>query len=179
MDFFKRWGNVEANRRWEADDQHKVSKPKPSALVDVKKAYILEKYVARKYCHRGSAPNESALLTAINSNSVTAVMDVLLAGCHVKLEYIMLTAACECGDANLAILEILAQHNVNVNAVDDRSKDTALHYAVSKGYDACAKTLLRKGADASMKNFKGATAMDVAVARGGIRDDELLIMLTN
>ena len=96
-----------------------------------------------------------------------------------KLEYIMLTAACECGDANLAILEILSHYNVNVNAVDDRSKDTALHYAVSKGYDECAKTLLRKGADATMKNFKGATAMDLAVARGGIRDDELLIMLTN
>ena len=179
MEFFKRWGNVEANRRWEADAQHKVSKPKPSALVDVKKAYILEKYVARKYCHRGSAPSESALLTAINTNSVPAVMDILLAGCHVKLEYIMLTAACECGDANLAILEILSHYNVNVNAVDDRSKDTALHYAVSKGYDECAKTLLRKGADATMKNFKGATAMDLAVARGGIRDDELLIMLTN
>jgi len=178
IEFFKRWGNEESNKRWEAEEGASEAKPAASATVDVKKAYILEKYVARRYCRRRSAPSESALLAAIQANSLTAVMDVLLAGCHVKMEYAALVAACECGDASLAIIEALLQHNVNVNAVDDRSKDTALHYAVAKGHDASAKTLLHRGADATKKNFKGATPLDVAIARGGIRDDDLLIMLT-
>lgn len=108
-------------------------------------------------------------------------MDVLLGGCLIKDHYAVLAAVCDCGDADIAILEALVHHGVDVNALDlaSNSRRTALHLAAVAGRDAFAKTLIRRGADLCARDVHGQTAFDVAVnCRGAIRDEELLIMLS-
>ena len=180
LDFFKRWGNTESNARWEADREHAKKKPERNASLETRKAYILEKYVGRAFCKRGAPPTESQLLTAINHKNLPGVMDILLKGLPVKMGYVMITAACDAGEAALAILEALIHHGVDPNAVECAySEDRPLHYAVRHARDAFAKTLIRRGADPTARNGRGKTPFDVAVdVHGAIRDDELLILLS-
>ena len=180
--FFKLWGNDQANARWE-HERHLASqkKPDPTASLETRKAYILDKYVARAFCRRGPPTTESELLTAIRRGDFRGVMDVLLGGCQIKDHYAVLAAVCDCGDADIAILEALVHHGVDVNALDlaSNSRRTALHLAAVAGRDAFAKTLIRRGADLCARDVHGQTAFDVAVnCRGAIRDEELLIMLS-
>jgi Arf-GAP/coiled-coil/ANK repeat/PH domain-containing protein len=181
LEFFSRWGNAQSNARWEYEKAEvEAKKPNKNSSLESRKAFILSKYVAKAFCRREAQPTESQLLTAINSNSLPAVMDLLLKGPHIKMHWVMLTAACDCGDASIAILEALLHHNVDVNARENPyTEDTALHYAARRGRDAFAKVLLRRGADPRVLNGRGQTAFDVAVdVHGAIRDEDLLIMLS-
>ena len=181
LEFFSRWGNAQSNARWEYEKAEvEAKKPNKNSSLESRKAFILSKYVAKAFCRREAQPTESQLLTAINSNSLPAVMDLLLKGPHIKMHWVMLTAACDCGDASIAILEALLHHNVDVNARENPyTEDTALHYAARRGRDAFAKVLLRRGADPRVLNGRGQTAFDVAVdIHGAIRDEDLLIMLS-
>ena len=181
--FFKLWGNAEANARWEHErDLVSQKKPDPTASLETRKAYILDKYVARAFCRRGPPSTESELLSAVRRGDFRAVMDVLLGGCQIKDHYAVLAAACDCGDADTAILEALVHHGVDVNALDlaSNSRRTALHLAAGAGRDAFAKTLIRRGADPAARDAFAKTPFDVAVdCTGAIRDDELLIMLSS
>ena len=181
--FFKLWGNAEANARWEHErDLVSQKKPDPTASLETRKAYILDKYVARAFCRRGPPSTESELLSAVRRGDFRAVMDVLLGGCQIKDHYAVLATACDCGDADTAILEALVHHGVDVNALDlaSNSRRTALHLAAGAGRDAFAKTLIRRGADPAARDAFAKTPFDVAVdCTGAIRDDELLIMLSS
>ena len=183
LEFFKRWGNTEANAHWEAELQaHERAerKPKPHSSLEIRKAFILEKYVARVFCKRSAPPTESQLLTAINHKNLVGVMEILLAGCRVKMDYIMLTAACDAGDAGFAIVEALIHHGFDLNAVEGPyTEDTTLHYAMRHERAEFAKVLIRRGADPLRRNGRGKTPFDVAVdVHGAIRDDELLVLLS-
>ena len=50
-------------------------------------------------------------------------------------------------------------------------------YSALNGWDAGTKHLIRKGADAGAKDARGANAMEMAMGRGKIADEELFLML--
>jgi ankyrin repeat protein len=87
-----------------------------------------------------------------------------------------LMAAC-IGDLPIVVNDLLGQANISINE-QDNTGSTALLYASQEGSVLSVKFLLGKGADASIKNHEGKTALDVAKnaeirellsARGGRR----------
>ncbi|KAI9922395.1 hypothetical protein PsorP6_002691 [Peronosclerospora sorghi] len=60
----------------------------------------------------------------------------------------------------------LIENGADPNAVDENG-DTALHYAVELDRYDLVETLMKRGADSSIKNLKGLSAMDIA------REDDL------
>lgn len=66
------------------------------------------------------------------------------------------------------ILRGLCAHGAELNAQDDRG-DTALMKAAGADYGELCAALIRRGADASLKNNDGMTALDIA-ARSGNTD---------
>ncbi|KAG7390369.1 hypothetical protein PHYPSEUDO_008197 [Phytophthora pseudosyringae] len=55
----------------------------------------------------------------------------------------------------------LIENGVDSNAVDENG-DTALHYAVELGRYDLVETLMKRGADSTIKNLKGLSAMEIA-----------------
>ncbi|BES91885.1 Ankyrin repeat [Nesidiocoris tenuis] len=63
------------------------------------------------------------------------------------------------------VVEILLEHNVDINAVNDAG-DTALHKAAFIGREDLVILLLGRNADVSIRNGEGRTARDVGVDDG-------------
>ena len=59
------------------------------------------------------------------------------------------------------VIELLIQNGANVNDTDG-FKNTPLHYAVWLKNIEAVESLLKNGADLSMKNHKNFTALDLA-----------------
>jgi hypothetical protein len=66
----------------------------------------------------------------------------------------------------IASIEPCLKAGADVNAVDSRGQ-TALHGAASMGYDQVVKYLAEHGANVSLKDKQGKTALDAAVGNGG------------
>jgi uncharacterized protein len=66
----------------------------------------------------------------------------------------------------IASIEPCLKAGADVNAVDSRGQ-TALHGAAQMGYDQVVKYLAGHGANVSLKDKQGKTALDVAVGNGG------------
>lgn len=61
-------------------------------------------------------------------------------------------------------LDLLLNTKMDPN-VQDKEGETALHWAATTGNARAIRTLMRNGANPSIENYKGDTALDVAVAR--------------
>jgi ankyrin repeat protein len=55
---------------------------------------------------------------------------------------------------------------------------TPLHYCLLYEAHSIARMLLRRGADKSITDCVGQTALDVAIQRGRMQDEELLVLLS-
>ncbi|XVE74526.1 hypothetical protein DITRI_Ditri12bG0023900 [Diplodiscus trichospermus] len=92
-----------------------------------------------------------------------------LQGCSV------LHLACQCG--NPVMLELLLQFGADINVRDFHGR-TPLHCCISMGNNRLAKHLLRRGSRSSIKDGGGFSALERAMEKGAITDEELFIMLS-
>jgi ankyrin repeat protein len=85
--------------------------------------------------------------------------------------------ACELGHD--AVAECLLQNGASPDAASGEDGGSALHAAVRAGRDDVAKLLVRRGASVTARDAKGRTALDAAMDRGSIQDEELFLMLSS
>ncbi|KAK9807526.1 hypothetical protein WJX72_001570 [[Myrmecia] bisecta] len=78
----------------------------------------------------------------------------------------------------VALVEYLLQNGAKWQHQDAHGR-TALHYCVLYDHHDCAKVLLRRGADRSICDQTGHTALDLAMAKGRLEDEELFLMLSS
>lgn len=64
---------------------------------------------------------------------------------------------------NMWVVSTMLYNGVNIDAVDPKTGDTALHYAAMKGIDKVVEHLINKGADCTVENKEGKTFIDVAM----------------
>lgn len=73
------------------------------------------------------------------------------------------------------IAQILINNGADVNEIDNE-EETPLHDCAWNGEERgeMIKLLLQNGVDRSKKNYKGQTALDIAISRGDLKNIELL-----
>lgn len=76
--------------------------------------------------------------------------------------------------ANLAIIELLLQAGLDVDARDEEGQ-SALHVAVLEGHEASVRLLLDKGANHNLQDYDGRTALHWAAVKGNIDIITLLL----
>lgn len=76
------------------------------------------------------------------------------------------------GDVEVA--RLLLDAKADVNSQRNAQKRTALMWAAARGHAAVAKLLLERGADPSLRDEEGATAMEIAEAAG--KDDVVAVL---
>lgn len=76
-------------------------------------------------------------------------------------------------NGQIQMVNWLLAHGVEIN-VQDNSRNTAMHLALSNSYPIIAASLLRQGANLAQPNLKGYTPLLSAVARGNISSLEWL-----
>ncbi|XP_042403238.1 ADP-ribosylation factor GTPase-activating protein AGD2-like isoform X1 [Zingiber officinale] len=96
--------------------------------------------------------------------------DNCLQGCS------LLHLACHVGDP--VMLELLLQYGADINYQDFHGR-TPLHHCVSARNNSLAKYLIRRSASTSVKDGGGFTALERAMERGAIPDEELFILLAD
>lgn len=69
-------------------------------------------------------------------------------------------------NGNKEVIDLLLAHKANMNAIADADGSTPLHYAASMGRLEAVKTLVDHGADVTLKNAKGLTAIQLAEKNG-------------
>lgn len=60
----------------------------------------------------------------------------------------------------------------------DENGRTPLHYCFLYGAHEVARSLLRKGANKTIQDCNGMTALDVCIHRGRLQDSELLVLMS-
>ena len=73
---------------------------------------------------------------------------------------------CAAREGKLDCLALLIAKGANLDATVDDNKRTALHKAAYCGHTPCVEALLKAGADASLKDRDGETALDRAKLMG-------------
>ncbi|KAA3454042.1 ADP-ribosylation factor GTPase-activating protein AGD4-like isoform X3 [Gossypium australe] len=86
----------------------------------------------------------------------------------------LLHLACQGG--NCVMLELLLQFGADINMRDFHGR-TPLHHCVALGNNSLAKHLLRRGAKSSITDEGGLSALERAMEKGAIKDEELFILL--
>ncbi|KAK8659400.1 hypothetical protein V6N13_029602 [Hibiscus sabdariffa] len=82
-----------------------------------------------------------------------------------------------CQNGNPVMVELLLQFGANINMLDFHGR-TPLQHCISKGNNQLAKLLLRRGAVSTIKDGGGLSALERAMERGAITDEELFILLS-
>ena len=191
--FFARWGNERHNRVFEGvagknSPDELATKPKPNDSLDAKAAYVKAKYVAKAFFdpemeasdRGGVAYWDGELADAIAGRDVARAMEAMARGARVNPpidgdRQSPLAAAAFRGDEPM--VEALVQNGADVNRADANTGDTPLHAAVGNDQDGAAKLLIRRGARVGERDARGRSALERAMERGHIRDEELFMML--
>ncbi|KAL4279954.1 hypothetical protein GQ457_03G011120 [Hibiscus cannabinus] len=87
----------------------------------------------------------------------------------------LLHLACQSG--NPVMVELLLLFGADINMSDFHGR-TPLHHCIASGMNTLAKHLLKRGARPSIRDGGGFSALDRAMEKGVITDEELLILLT-
>lgn len=82
-----------------------------------------------------------------------------------------------CSRQDVLMTEFLLQNNAPFEAQDTHGR-TPLHYCVLLDWQEGAKMLMKRGANPAATDSLGLTAMDLAVAKGKITDEEMFVLLT-
>lgn len=82
-----------------------------------------------------------------------------------------------CNGETPVMLELLLQFGADINRRDFHGR-TPLQHCIGNGKHHLAKFLLRRGARASIKDYGGLSALDRAMEKGAIKDEELFVLLT-
>ncbi|XP_075082999.1 ADP-ribosylation factor GTPase-activating protein AGD2 isoform X2 [Nicotiana tabacum] len=82
-----------------------------------------------------------------------------------------------CNGDSPVMLELLLQFGADINRRDFHGR-TPLQHCICMGRHHLAKFLLRRGARASIKDYGGLSVLERAMEMGGIKDEELFILLT-
>ena len=191
---FERWGNARANALWEArlgdgngdgesGNDSVPRKPSPSSPLAAKSAFSKAKWADRRWIARDAEDAEdadAALTSAAARGDVAAAMAAVARGADVERVFLHkrpLRVACELGHD--AVAECLLQNGASPDAASGDDGGSALHAAVRAGRDDVAKLLVRRGASVTARDAKGRTALDAAMDRGSIQDEELFLMLSS
>jgi ankyrin repeat protein len=67
-----------------------------------------------------------------------------------------------CFSGHVDVIEYLLQRGANINAQLGESKNSALMNAAESGHEEAVRTLLIHGAELSLRNSHGETALDLA-----------------
>ena len=191
---FERWGNARANALWEArlgdgngdgesGNDSVPRKPSPSSPLAAKSAFSKAKWADRRWIARDAEDAEdadAALTSAAARGDVAGAMAAVARGADVERVFQHkrpLRVACELGHD--AVAECLLQNGASPDAASGDDGGSALHAAVRAGRDDVAKLLVRRGASVTARDAKGRTALDAAMDRGSIQDEELFLMLSS
>jgi len=130
----------------------------------------------------------TALMRAVKANDLDVMRTLLDAGANPSLGMangsnpLMLVAATRVGtapgsaDKVIAMLRLLAEHGVDLNAANPRG-DTALHTAARSGSNAIVRALAELGADLNIKDAAGKTALDAVTEPGRNRHEDTEALL--
>lgn len=77
---------------------------------------------------------------------------------------------------NMEVIDLLIEHKIDVN-IPDKDGNTALLYMIEHGYYKAALKLLEKGANPTVKNKKGETALDLMAKKEYPEYQELRALL--
>lgn len=180
------------------------AKPTPNASLSEKTAYAQAKWCERRWfatrpeTDPDAEDADRALRDAVREGDVAGVMAAIAAGADVdgpSADAVSASGAAAADGADggenrvrlvreasanghEGVLEALLQNGASVNAVSGPDRATALHAAVRAGRDGVAKLLIRRGAAPEAKDGKGRTALDAAMDRGSIQDEELFLLLS-
>ncbi|XP_039041011.1 ADP-ribosylation factor GTPase-activating protein AGD2-like [Hibiscus syriacus] len=86
----------------------------------------------------------------------------------------LLHLACQGG--SIVMLELLLQFGADKNIPDFHGR-TPLHHCIALGNNSLAKHLLRRGARSSIKDHRGFSALERAMEKGAITNEELFLLL--
>ena len=168
------------------------AKPVPNSPLAEKTAFVKAKWQDRRWFGGGSRVEgaddaDAALASAAARGDVAGAMAALARGADVETVSVEtegafrrsrpLRVACELGHD--AVAECLLQNGASPDAASGDDGASALHAAVRAGRDATAKLLVRRGASVTSADAKGRTALDAAMDRGSIADEELFLMLSS
>ncbi|KAK8951221.1 ADP-ribosylation factor GTPase-activating protein AGD4 [Platanthera zijinensis] len=117
----------------------------------------------------GTVENKQCDLTIFQKTINSSEDTDTLKGCS------LLHLACHVG--NPVMIELLLQFGADINKMDFHGR-TPLHWSIFRKNDALAKYLIRRGANTSITDSGGLTALERAMELGAITDEELFILLT-
>lgn len=175
-------GNSGLNEIMEAELDPAL-KPSSTSAMEVRKEFIQQKYVYKKYTHSsGQTPNvlQEELVKAINSRDILAILQLYANGIDFTLplpDYSHGSAlhySIEKEDLqSMHVVDFIIQNCKNVN-IQNSKGDCALHLASKLNKAECAKLLVRGGAKMDLVNKEGKTALAIAKELGETELIELL-----
>ena len=120
-----------------------------------------------KNCRRSTPLSE-----AVKYNHKNVVKLFLECGSHRAVGNIPLLAACTEAEKDVRFQRII---NVQVDAMDEQGR-TPLFKAMRRGYWDVAKLLVRHGADTTLRDGLGCTALGLSILSGKVADHETILM---
>jgi len=143
-------------------------------LQDTMRCILLAGDVNKRYSHPGALALFSSALE--QAEGLRLASPGLSASSSGTVELSLLHLAAKAGHQGM--MELLLQYGAKPD-VEDLYRRTPLHYCMLFNTTQTAKLLLRKGADAGRKDAGNCTALDAAMMRGRVTDEELFVLLTD
>ncbi|KAI1289605.1 Arf-GAP with SH3 domain, ANK repeat and PH domain-containing protein 1 [Halotydeus destructor] len=160
-------------------------KPNLNSSMEQRYEYIRAKYVEHKYVFKSCSGNISDLKNDLESAVLTRHLPALLQAFFENADLNWVLPNAKNGEtalhfaishedgSSMHIVDFLVQNSSDLNRL---SKDgsTPLHFCVEQNQSECMKLLLRSGANATLKNAKGQTPLDLAKEKQAENIIELL-----
>jgi len=152
---------------------------KPNSSMEQRCEFIKTKYLHKKFCqnkHRDDIERSNSLKQAVINKDLKQLVQLFGEGFDIasivseeeQETSIHLALKCQASRENasvqfecdLYILDFIIQNSRAINK-PNISGETPLHYAAKFSLPECMKLLLRSGADVSIRNCNGETALDL------------------